>query len=583
MWSDHVQQSHDFAAAGPHGKQPGSEELRQRAEAAIAGKQVDFQTLPPEQAAELAHELQIHQIELEIQNEELRRAQEKLALAHDRYADLYDYAPVAYLTVDAEGKVVAANLTAADLLGMERGDVIGQPLSRFVTRDDQDALHDHHRHILKHGYQRCCVLTMVKADGAKFDALLDSAIAPADDGGFYHWRTVVKDVTERRRIEETLAQMRHRQAIEDLAGGIAHDFNNLLTAVMAAHSLATIDRAEPDRLLGHLEVIGEGLATIRDLVDELMALSSDTPSEKAAIALPDQVETACGTALADGEVRCHQALGPRLWPVLGNARLLSRALHHLVSNARDAIPGGGLIRITADNAVILPGQLRGLNAGHYVKLSIADAGRGIPEKHLTRLFDPYFSTKRRGDRRGIGLGLAVCHAIIAEHDGTIVVDSQIGVGTTFHVYLPAADAPIPMGRERSGETRRRGGSGRVLVMDDQEVMRAAACEMLTRLGYTPVAAHDGEEAVRLYREALDAGQPFAAVILDLTVRRGIGGKAAIGELLALDPHATVLISSGYTSDPIMADYATHGFRGALPKPYGLAELGHALSTVLGEE
>jgi len=556
-------------------------ELRQHAEALLVGRQIDFRGLSPEQAAALTHDLQVQQIQLELQNAELRRAQEELAEARDRYADLYDYAPIAYITTDSNGTIVAANLTAADLLGVGRSDLVGAPLSDFVARQDQDDLDLHGREIFRYGVAQRCDLTMVRADGGTFPAQLDSVVSPDPDGGFGHCRTVITDVTERVRTDQALAQLRHRESLEVLAAGIAHDFNNLLTVVMGKHSLATLDLLEsPKRLPIHLGAIGEGLASIRDLVQELLTLASPTPSHKVAIATEGLVETGTRLAIAGGDVECDLALAQGLWPVFGNERAVLRVVQNLVSNAGDAMPAGGLVRITADNAVVLPRQVPELQGGRYLRISVADAGAGIGDENLARIFDPYFSTKARRGQRGTGLGLAICHAIVTEHGGAIIVDSKIGAGTTFHVYLPATDQPIPVAREIREEGGLLVGQGRILLMDDQDMVRRGACELLERLGYTPVATHDGEEAIRLYQEALSAGEPFDAVILDLTVPQGMGGKATVKELLATDPEAIVLISSGYIHDPLVTEHARHGFRGVLLKPYDLAELGKVLSAVL---
>jgi len=558
-------------------------ELRQRAEALLSGRQIDFHGLSPDQAAALTHDLQIQQIQLELQNAELRRAQEELAEARDQYADLYDYAPIAYITTDGDGTIVAANLTAAGLLGVGRSQLIGAPLSDFVARPSQDKLYLHAREIFHHGMAQRCDLTMVRADGGTFPAQLDSVVSPDLDGGFGHCRTVITDVTERVRTDQALAQLRHREAIAVLAAGIAHDFNNLLTAVMGNHSLATLDLDSPEQLPIHLGAMGEGLASIRDLVQELLTLASPTPSHKVAVATKQLVETGAHLATTGGDVECTFALDQGLWPVFGNERAVLRVVQNLVSNAGDAMPAGGLVRILAENAVVLPRQVPELQAGRYVRISVADAGAGIGAENLARIFDPYFSTKARGRQRGMGLGLAICHAVVTEHGGAIIVDSKVGAGTTFHAYLPAADEPVQVRREVREEGELLVGQGRILLMDDQDMVRLGACKMLERLGYTPVATHDGEEAIRLYQEAMSSGEPFDAVILDLTVPQGMGGKATIKKLLATDPRAIVLISSGYVHDPLVTEHTRHGFRGVLLKPYGLAELGKVLSTVLAGE
>jgi CheY-like chemotaxis protein len=223
-----------------------------------------------------------------------------------------------------------------------------------------------------------------------------------------------------------------------------------------------------------------------------------------------------------------------------------------------------------------------LIAGHYVKVSIADQGSGIPEKEFDRIFDPYYSTKEMGNTRGTGLGLSICRSIIRKHGGEVTVESQMGVGTTMHLYLPAAN-PEKLEQtpdDKPGQTAPIFGEGKILVMDDDPMIRELAGEILWHLGYEVEFARDGEEAVTLYSRSLKTDRPFDAVILDLTVRGGMGGKEAIQELMAIDPGVKGIVSSGYSDDPGMTDYKEHGFSGVVAKPYTLEELGEKLSQVL---
>jgi two-component system cell cycle sensor histidine kinase/response regulator CckA len=584
MWRHYDQPGDRFTVREPLRPQQSSNERPRSVEALMTGERIDFQALSPAQITEVVDELRVRQIGLATENEKMRRAQEEVTAARDRYADLYDYAPIAYITTDADGTIVAANLVAADLLCVRRDEMIGSPLSDFVARHDQNTLDFHRREVRRYGCLKNCALTMVKANGETFPAQLDSVVSPDREGSFDHCRTVITDVTERVRTEQALALLRHRESLEVLAAGLAHDFNNLLTAVMAAHSLATLDLKSPEHLPAHLHVMGEGLAAIRDLVLQLLTLSSSTPSDKSAVAAKKLVETGCRRAVVPDNVECECGLVERLWPVLANEATMSRAIQNLVTNAGEAMAKGGLIRITAGNEVVLRGQIPELRAGRYVRISIADAGPGIPEEHLPRIFDPYFSTKPRATQCGMGLGLATCRAIVKEHGGAITVETRLGAGTTFDVYLPAATATArPAPAKPPGDGQLLTGVGRILVMDDQEMVRTAADNLLAQLGYTPVTACDGAEAVRLYRRALESGERFAAVILDLTVPRGMAGTVAVKELLKIDPTVVALISTGFANDPVVNDFWHYGFRGALPKPYNLAELGEALHTALHGE
>ena len=558
-----------------------TDDLRQRAEALLTGRPVDYRGLSAEEVARLTHELQVHQIEIEMQNEELRRAQEELEKIRDRYAALYDFAPVAYVTLDSDGTIVEANLTAASLLKVERNSLVGQPLSRFVAPEDQDTYHLHRRQVLA-GHPQSCELTLVKSDRSRLRALLENAIVEEDGGGPHRCRTVISDVTERRRLEEELAASRTRHSLLSLTKGIAHDFNNLLTAVMGYVSLTRQLPELPPAASHHLGEADEGLVEMRDLIRQLLTLSSPGIAEKRGAAIAPIVERSCRLALAGGKIHHESSFPDALWPVVVDDAMLGRAVHNIVYNAREALQQEGEVRLTAENCVLRSGEVDALRAGRYVHLSVADRGIGIPKEDLQRVFDPYFSTKPRGSQKGQGLGLTISQFIIQDHGGAITVESEVRSGTTVHIYLPAAEEETQPVAADVEHPRPLAGTARVLVMDDHDLVRKGVRLLLESLGYTTAVAREGREAVRLYRQALKAGERYDVVLLDLTVRRGMGAEETIKMLLAIDPEATALVSSGYLHDPLMIHFRDHGFRGALPKPYTLAELGRTLQTVLAD-
>jgi CheY-like chemotaxis protein len=240
------------------------------------------------------------------------------------------------------------------------------------------------------------------------------------------------------------------------------------------------------------------------------------------------------------------------------------------------MPEGGAIAVTAENVTLGAEDKSPLKGGRYVLISIKDQGTGISGEHLKKIFDPYFTTKQKGS----GLGLSSVYSIIKNHEGHIEVESKLEVGTTFHIYLPASEKKLPATGGMSEKIIK--GTGSVLVMDDEELIRNVVGEILAILGYETAFARDGAEALKLYRKALEAGSPFAAVIMDLTIPGGMGGKEAIKRLLETDPGAIVIVSSGYSNDPIMADYKLYGFSGVIAKPYKIEELGEKLHALLGK-
>jgi len=253
-------------------------------------------------------------------------------------------------------------------------------------------------------------------------------------------------------------------------------------------------------------------------------------------------------------------------------------------NAREAMPEGGLLKVSAEN-VKSDDNLPILRKGNYVKISIGDHGKGITKKNLNKIFNPYFSTKKMGNKKGTGLGLSICHSIIKKHGGDVTVESKYGKGTTFHIYLPSANGKAS--HQKAAVTSEQEipifGEGRILVMDDEAMIRKLAGELLTYLGYEVDFAMDGTEAVKRYKQAMTSKKPFDAVILDLTVKGGMGGKEAIQKLTKIDPHVIGIVSSGYCNDPGITDYGRYGFSGVVAKPYTMGELGEKLNQVMSNK
>ncbi len=275
-------------------------------------------------------------------------------------------------------------------------------------------------------------------------------------------------------------------------------------------------------------------------------------------------------------IKCECLLPDDLWPVQADEGQISQVLHNLLINGIQAMPDGGIIRVRAENVSFAVSQLL-LAPGRYVKVSVIDQGTGIAPELLPRIFDPYFSTKELGS----GLGLAICHSIINKHKGIIEVDSEPGKGSSFFVYLPVAEnsrndhadteKEMPCMAE-SAESAESLSSSKVLIMDDEEMIRDISSQMLTILGHDVHCVEDGDGAIKAYREARDIGAPFDLVIMDLTIPGGMGGQQAVIEILQIDPQAKVIVSSGYSTDPVMANFREYGFCGMITKPYSLNDL-----------
>lgn len=383
-----------------------------------------------------------------------------------------------------------------------------------------------------------------------------------------------REITERERMEAELSRVQKLESLGLLAGGIAHDFNNLLGAIMGNISLAMLDVDPENSAYQQLTKAERASFRAQELTRQLLTFSRGGAPVKKTITLPGIITEAAGFSLRGSRVLHELSIAADLWPVEADEGQMMQVFNNLLINADQAMPAGGIIRIAAENVTLGPGDVPSLAAGRYVRLTVSDQGTGIPREHLGRIFDPYFTTKQKGS----GLGLAATHSIIRKHDGHIIVASELGKGTVFHIYLPASQGEVAPPPRQEKFVR---GSGAVLIMDDDEDMRKTTGDMLMRMGYTVDYADEGNEAIARYRQAREAGRPFAAVIMDLTVPGGMGGKEAIGKLLAIDPAVRAIVSSGYSEDPVMADFRAYGFRGVAIKPYRIRELSEVVAAVIG--
>ncbi len=392
---------------------------------------------------------------------------------------------------------------------------------------------------------------------------------------------VVRDISERSITERELVKARQLESIAALSGGIAHDYNNLLTAIIGNITLAQTYLDPDDKVFLLLNQALAASQTAKDLTQKLITFSKGGTPDKKIANVGQLVKSATEFTLSGSNLKCNYHFPDNLWPVEVDSRQIGQAVHNVIMNAREAMPQGGPLEVSAEN-VKSDENLPGLRVGNYVKISIADRGKGIPKKNLNKIFNPYFSTKKLGTKKGTGLGLSICHSIIKKHGGNVNVTTKYGKGATFHIYLPSANGKVS--HQRDTETIEQEipifGEGRILVMDDEAMIRKLASELLTYLGYTVEFALDGAEAVKIYEQALDSNAPFDAVILDLTVKGGMGGKKTIQELAKIDPQVIGIVSSGYCNDPVLADYQRYGFKGVVTKPYSMGELGEKLNQVL---
>ena len=379
------------------------------------------------------------------------------------------------------------------------------------------------------------------------------------------------EITQREQVEEELLRARKLESLGVLAGGIAHDFNNFLTVVQGNLELARLRLNSNEQVQGILEQIGTACQRAVFLSSQLLTFAKGGAPVRRVASIAKLLMDAVHLARAGAQTSIEVTIAQDLLSAEVDAGQIGQVLHNILLNARQAMPEGGIIEVRAEN--LLSGEPPG--AGPRVRITVMDYGCGIPPDVLPRIFDPYFTTKRGGT----GLGLATSYAIVAKHGGNLAVKSQPGVGSTFTIDLPASDkraepeAPPTVALLQAG-------TGRLLIMDDEEGLRNLLAKVLIKLGYDVQTARDGAEAIALCEDARAAGRGFDAVMLDLTVSGGMGGIETAAKLKELDPALKLIVSSGYSDSPVMSDFRKYGFDDVVPKPWALAEVSEAFQRVL---
>ncbi|MBU0674591.1 MAG: PAS domain S-box protein [Proteobacteria bacterium] len=386
---------------------------------------------------------------------------------------------------------------------------------------------------------------------------------------------IAHDITNRKKMELELLKTQKLESTGLLAGGIAHDFNNMLSAILGNISLAKI-YAEPDsKVYKKLEETEKASWRARDLTQQLLTFAKGGAPVTRPESIELMVKDSAWFTLRGSNVKCDYTAEQGLWSVEVDEGQICQVIQNIAHNADQCMPNGGTFTIHAENTVIDEDSILPIEGGRYVKITLTDTGPGIPKKVLSKIFDPYYTTKKQGS----GLGLAISYSIIKNHGGLLTAESKVGKGTTFHIYLPFSGV-VPITTHQKEDQVIRTGTGRILIMDDDQVVREIGKEMLEHLGYRPATASDGDQAIKMYREAMADNAPFDAVIMDLTIPGGMGGQETMDQLLKIDPLVKGIVSSGYANDEIMNNYEQYGFKAIIPKPYKIERLGMVLDSVL---
>jgi two-component system cell cycle sensor histidine kinase/response regulator CckA len=686
------------------------EDLRHRAEAQLTASEIDAGPEADVSTQRLLHDLHVHQIELEMQNEELRGAQHKIEQSRDRYLDLYNHAPIGYVVTDSAGMILQSNQTFSHMLDEDVSILIRQPLARWIHADDRGVFFSRFKAFYNNPADKRLEFRIVKKDRSflyvsmegrrisqseisaprddrsdhlfltisditdrkrteqaivraktqweqTFDSVPDliaiinekseivrvnQALAnrlgvtpnacvgkpcceifnedeatttgcphqqviesghPSRSEGFDrrlngHFITTVSpfdigetapswcihvahDITDRKRAEKELVKLRNLESIGVLAGGIAHDFNNILTVLVGNIELAKSIADDTNKHHSFLDKAMDAGFKARDLANRLLTFSKGGNPKNQAVTIGNFLEETAKLCLSGTNINYNLHLPDHAAHIIIDEIQMRSAMQNIINNARESMPWGGQLEIKVQDVHVERFNDRQMKAGDYAKIDIIDQGTGIRADHLDKIFDPYFTTKQMGAQKGMGLGLAISYSIIKKHHGYISVQSDEGQGTMVSVYLPCspkmnvAEMAAPAGEAVKSERR-----PKILVMDDEEILWDVLDQMLQRLACDADFVSNGEDAVDLYRRSQENGEPYAALLLDLTIRGGMGAKEVIGPILAINPDAKAAVFTGYSSDPVFSEYQRFGFVGALKKPFKIDEFKTFLAQML---
>ena len=515
-----------------------------------------------------------------------KEAEQALLESEHRLRATFENIPIGIIETDPGGRCLAVNDRLCAILSRPRQEILGCGFRDLLAPDEQnrsDAL----TAAIIGGTQQTGRLEARMARGADETLWVNLTMSALRDAEQRLVRLLitVEDYTDRKLAEEEHlrfeAQVQQAQKLESLgllAGGIAHDFNNLLTGVFGSIEIARlhVSAGNSAKALPALQTALTSFQRAKGLTRQLITFAKGGSPVKKTIDISNLVRDTAEFTLSGSNVRKVLQLAPGLWPCEIDEGQISQAIDNVIINAKQAMLHGGTLTISAENTIAGSNQReQHLPEGRYVRLSIHDTGPGIPAEHLSKIFDPFFTTKDTGH----GLGLSVVYSIVKKHGGFVAVDSKPGAGSTFHIFLPASgDAPAMAENHAAPPPSKFG--GRILIMDDEISVAQVAAQMLEQMGYSTSYAPNGDQAVRLYSEALLRESPFDAVILDLTVPGGLGGEGTLRQLREIDPNVRAIICSGYADDKIMENPASFGFQGTIVKPYLPSELDQALQRVL---
>ncbi|OVE80626.1 hypothetical protein BVY04_05420 [bacterium M21] len=512
--------------------------------------------------------------QVEEQVDELEAQKEHLAVTVMSIGD-------GVIVADNTGRLTMMNPAAEKLTGWEQDQAIGQPVSRIyqvlneTTHEICDGLVEQ---VLARQLPFLRVSGHAKAvrrDGSEVWVADNAAPIRGKQGDVIGVVLVIRDVTQKRRVEEEQAKLQKLESIGILAGGIAHDFNNLLTVMRGHLELAHRQVDGNSKLHHHLKRTEGACISAGGLTKQLLTFSKGGNPVRQTACVDDCVRDTADFVLHGANVKCTFDLSKDLWPARVDTGQISQVIQNLLINSRQAMPAGGTIAVTMRNVPELEAKTMELESGTFIEIAIKDEGIGMDEESQNRIFEPYYTTKKTGS----GLGMAVCHSIITKHGGSIKVASILGKGTTFTIHLPALPEETVV-RRSAVDDLDLPINAHILLMDDKLEVLQVTQVMLEGLGCSVECADDGGVAIEAFNAASKAGDPHDLLLVDLTVPGGIGGLEVLNKIKECSPETPVIVTSGYSDDVIMAKYEEYGFSARVEKPFMISELARAICQCL---
>ncbi|MCI4626601.1 MAG: ATP-binding protein [Candidatus Magnetoovum sp. WYHC-5] len=495
-----------------------------------------------------------------------------------KYRSLMEQSSEAIMLLDTKGIIIEINKQAETLFGLKDGD---KPLKNicyksFIPQDEHKIWKKYILTIIKTGSILIDDVRVVDNNGST--VLVDITVNTIEYTGNTFYQATVRDIANRKKMEENLRKTQKLEAIGILAGGIAHDFNNILTA-LSIRVHYCLKRLSPENRLFQVLKESEGIFLMaKGLSQQLLTFSKGGVPIKRVVFIEKFLADIVKMSLSGTNISYEISVTKNILPVNIDEGQIMQVITNILINAVQAMQSGGFVYIAVENVIIDSKTLMPVQAGQYVLVSVRDTGYGITSENIKHIFDPFFTTKENGS----GLGLSISYSIIKKHNGYIDVESEVGKGTVFKVYLPAyekatrvfaIDTDINIYDEKTKPTI---SAMKLLIMDDDDNINEFVGKLLQEEGYTVEVAKEGRQAIEKYKNAMENKTPFNIVIIDLTIRHGMGGKITIEELIKIDPTVKAVVTSGYSNEPIIAEFQQFGFKGVITKPYNIDELKEVL-------